>query len=411
MGRHGAGQHCSGRKSGGASAVHEAVFIYIDHRVIVPVAAAHVGKGEFGLGFNFCEARLNLRPGGGHFKGVFAATLVDELDFAAILAGDNQFVQLIALVGLHGDGYGVALFGPLGADGDGAVFSAVHADGETAGAGASAGGAGPHHSRTCGLVVVVSIIWGKGPGVGLAALHGLVAIIPGECTRDLNTRRVLHGAGQGDGRQLHAAADLVKGRFALGISHDDAVSPGGVTVGLGVLAIPIDDKGVDAQLGGSDGLECIGGQLGVCLIVQVRSAKGGALLYCVEVGGEGCDGMVSVCALGVQGGQVTGGRSDALAGVLVHPVSLKGLQRLVISLQIEVYLIHAFLIAGNIEDDGISRFPVRTHGAEAVVGVFQLQFHPDAVGIAVRIGGGVGGQGVSLYNRSIQSSPHATFRP
>ena len=54
----------------------------------------------------------------------------------------------------------------------------------------------------------------------------------------------------------------------------------------------------------------------------------------------------------------------------------------------------------TIEDDGISRFPVRTHGAEAVVGVFQLQSHPDAVGIAVRIGGGVGGQGVSLYNIS-----------
>ena len=174
---------------------------------------------------------------------------------------------------------------------------------------------------------MVSIIWGKGPGVGLTALQGLVAIIPGECTRDLNTRRVLHGAGQGDGRQLHAAADLVKGRFALGISHDDAVSPGGVTVGLGVLAIPIDDKGVDAQLGGSDGLECIGGQLGVCLIVQVRSAKGGALLYCVEVGGEGCDGMVSVCALGIQGGQVPGGGDDALAGVLILAVSFKGLQR------------------------------------------------------------------------------------
>lgn len=95
--------------------------------------------------------------------------------------------------------------------------------------------------------------------------------------------------------------------------------PGGVTVGLGVLAIPIDDKGVDAQLGGSDGLECIGGQMGVCLIVQVRSAKGGALLYCVEVGGEGCDGMVSACALGVQGGQVTGGRNDALAGCTRTP--------------------------------------------------------------------------------------------
>ncbi len=240
---------------------------------------------------------------------------------------------------------------------------------------------------------MVSIIWGKGPGVGLTALQGLVAIIPGECTRDLNTRRVLHGAGQGDGRQLHAAADLVKGRFALGISHDDAVSPGGVTVGLGVLAIPIDDKGVDAQLGGSDGLECIGGQMGVCLIVQVRSAKGGALLYCVEVGGEGCDGMVSACALGVQGGQVTGGGDDALAGVLVHPVSLKGLQRLVISLQIEVYLIHAFLIAGNIEDDGVTRLPIRAHGAETVVGVFQLQLHPDAVGVALRIRGGVSRQG------------------
>ena len=110
--------------------------------------------------------------------------------------------------------------------------------------------------------------------------------------------------------------------------------------------------------------------------------------------------MVSACALGVQGGQVTGGGDDALAGVLVHPVSLKGLQRLVISLQIEVYLIHAFLIAGNIEDDGVTRLPIRAHGAETVVGVFQLQLHPDAVGIAVRIGGGVGGQGVSLYNIS-----------
>ena len=218
---------------------------------------------------------------------------------------------------------------------------------------------------------MVSIIWGKGPGVGLTALQGLVAIIPGECTRDLNTRRVLHGAGQGDGRQLHAAADLVKGRFALGISHDDAVSPGGVTVGLGVLAIPIDDKGVDAQLGGSDGLECIGGQMGVCLIVQVRSAKGGALLYCVEVGGEGCDGMVSACALVYRVVRLRA------VGTMPWPCTrTPGLpQRSPEACHLppdRVYLIHAFLIAGNIEDDGVTRLPIRAHGAETVVGVFSF---------------------------------------
>lgn len=103
-----------------------------------------------------------------------------------------------------------ALSGPLGADGDGAVFSAVHADGETAGAGASAGGAGPHHSRTCGLVVVVSIIWGKGPGVGLTALQGLVAITQENVPATSIPAAFFMEPDQGDGRQLHAAADLVQ---------------------------------------------------------------------------------------------------------------------------------------------------------------------------------------------------------
>ena len=38
-------------------------------------------------------------------------------------------IQLIALVGLHGDGHGVALGGRLGRNGDGAVFGLIHSNG------------------------------------------------------------------------------------------------------------------------------------------------------------------------------------------------------------------------------------------------------------------------------------------
>ena len=185
-----------------------------------------------------------------------------------------------------------------------------------------------------------------------------------------------------------------KGGSALGGALDDAVPPGGIAVGLGDLVIPVDDKGVDAQLGGSDFLERIGGQLGVCLIVQVRPCKGGAFLYRVEVGGKLGDRITGAFTLGIQGGQVPGGGDDALAGVLVLPVPLEGLQGGRIALQIHIYLDHAFFIAGDIEDNGICRFPVCSHGAETVVGVFQLQLHRDAVRIAVTVHRGMGGQGI-----------------
>ncbi|CAN4018239.1 N-substituted formamide deformylase, partial [Dysosmobacter welbionis] len=61
------------------------------------------------------------------------------------LVGDSQLVQLIAIVGLDGDGHGIALVRPLGTDGDGAVLAVLHADGiitAAGGRGSAAGGSG-----------------------------------------------------------------------------------------------------------------------------------------------------------------------------------------------------------------------------------------------------------------------------
>ena len=89
------------------------------------------------------EFRRNRHLGGRHGEGKLAVALVLHLDLAAAGVLHGQGVQLIAAVGLDGDGHGVALAGALRADGHIAVLDRgrgdVIASGGRAGTAAGAG--------------------------------------------------------------------------------------------------------------------------------------------------------------------------------------------------------------------------------------------------------------------------------
>ena len=113
---------------------------------MVPGVLVHIPEAGGGAGIlvvDLHEGGLNGHLGPGHLEGILAIALVGQLDLVPILVGDGQLVQLIALVGLDGDGHRPAAGGALGGHGHTAVVNVlVHADGVAAGAAATATGGG-----------------------------------------------------------------------------------------------------------------------------------------------------------------------------------------------------------------------------------------------------------------------------
>lgn len=100
--------------------------------------------------------------GGRHGEGVLAV-LFGELHLAALLIQNLDGIQFIALVGLHGDGHGVALGGRLGGNGDGSIFGLIRSDGvawRAAAATASATGGHRIRRKGAGQNFVVSALLG-----------------------------------------------------------------------------------------------------------------------------------------------------------------------------------------------------------------------------------------------------------
>ena len=127
--QHGPGEGVVGGEPAAGHAGHEAVFIHVLHRVIVPGGGGHVGKGGLGdLGLTALpdEGGLHGHLAAGHGEGEAGGAAGVQVNLVAPAVGDHQLVQLIAVVGVDGDGHGVALVRPAGLDGDAASADPVH---------------------------------------------------------------------------------------------------------------------------------------------------------------------------------------------------------------------------------------------------------------------------------------------
>ena len=69
------------------------------------------------------ERRRDGHGAGRHGEGVLTAALVGQVERVAVLVGDRQRFERIALIGRDGDGHSAALGGRLRADGDAAVHA------------------------------------------------------------------------------------------------------------------------------------------------------------------------------------------------------------------------------------------------------------------------------------------------
>ena len=96
------------------------------HCLGIVCVGGNVREGGGSLDFRKLSGDGDLAVG--HGEGVLAV-LFGELHLAALLIQNLDGIQLIALVGLHGDGHGVAAAGVLGRNGDGAVFGLIRGDG------------------------------------------------------------------------------------------------------------------------------------------------------------------------------------------------------------------------------------------------------------------------------------------
>ena len=121
-----AGAGCVGAELTVAGAAGDALLHGPFHCLGIVCVGGNVREGGGSLDFRKLSGDGDLAVG--HGEGVLAV-LFGELHLAALLIQNLDGIQLIALVGLHGDGHGVAAAGVLGRNGDGAVFGLIRGDG------------------------------------------------------------------------------------------------------------------------------------------------------------------------------------------------------------------------------------------------------------------------------------------
>ena len=123
-----------------ADTAGDALFLRPLHSLIVIGAGGHIAERAC---LNFLDkGNIDFNPAGGHGKVVLAVALVGQFQLLTILVGHGKVVQLITAVGLHRDGYGIALRGRLRRNGDGTVLGLIHRNSVAGSVRASAGGTG-----------------------------------------------------------------------------------------------------------------------------------------------------------------------------------------------------------------------------------------------------------------------------
>ena len=100
-----------GTKGGGAGAIGHTVLHSPQHGVIVVVAGAHINERIARLNDDLLERNLDFHTTSGHLEGELAIALVGQVQLVALAVGDNQLVQLVAVIGGDGDGDRLALLG------------------------------------------------------------------------------------------------------------------------------------------------------------------------------------------------------------------------------------------------------------------------------------------------------------
>lgn len=116
------GAGIAGAEQGIGLAVGDAQLLGPLHGVEVIGVGGHVNEGA-GLP-RLGEGRLDLHLTAGHGEGVLAIALVGELQLIALAVQYGDGADLVAAVGLDGDGHPVALGGVLGRNGHIAVLGA-----------------------------------------------------------------------------------------------------------------------------------------------------------------------------------------------------------------------------------------------------------------------------------------------
>ena len=105
----------------------EAHYLAGGHVERVVHALVSASKANIELTFQMATA-IDL-AGRDVFEAVQMSVNPKVIDTPPVTAVAKDGIQLIALVGLHGDGHGVAAAGVLGRNGDGAVFGLIRGDG------------------------------------------------------------------------------------------------------------------------------------------------------------------------------------------------------------------------------------------------------------------------------------------
>ena len=160
----GPGRHAVGRERVRRCPHHETIFIGISHRVEIPRVRRNIHERQAG-DFLVPEGNRDRHLACGLGEGIRSVPLVRDLDWIAVAVRDGDAVHLVPLVGLGGDGHGVALVGAGRGHGGVAAGGVCHS-GRIGGAGGAAGG-------HCGPVGINGGVLGKhGIGCDLLAAGG-----------------------------------------------------------------------------------------------------------------------------------------------------------------------------------------------------------------------------------------------